>query len=459
MDHIPTKKTFIQLLDEYQNGKDFQYSNLTTILQLSKYDYLVNHFNYLQYCGLSTKSLNTASYCPTIFTSLQSESTLLDVSKNPIVFIKDPYIKDPYIKDPYIKDQFTKDQFTKDQFFTKDQYDIYTNALYHMKNVPLPPPPTPILYKVVIDSSINHFSDLIHILKTNEYRTDTEYNIDLKALVQVKEELIQLNEMVGMASLKDSILDQLLYFIQYLHLGKDPDFMHTILCGPPGTGKTEVAILLGKIYAKLGILKNGTFKKATRSDLVAGYLGQTAIKTNKLVQECLGGCLFIDEAYSLGNSGDSDSYSKECLDTLCEALSNHKADLMVIIAGYEEDLYNTFFRVNRGLESRFIWRFNITVYSSKELMYIFQKKVQDNGWKIDLDLVKWFDQRMPQFKHYGRDMELLFSYTKIAHGRRIYGKSPELRKQITIEDLDAGYATFIANSSKKTSTVPYGLYV
>ena len=79
------------------------------------------------------------------------------------------------------------------------------------------------------------------------------------------------------------------------------DFMHTVIYGPPGTGKTEIAKIIGKIYCKMGILKKGTFKKVTRSDLIAGYLGQTALKTKDVINECLDGVLFIDEAYSLGN--------------------------------------------------------------------------------------------------------------------------------------------------------------
>ena len=123
------------------------------------------------------------------------------------------------------------------------------------------------------------------------------------------------------------------------------------------------------MYSKIGILKKNVFKKVTRSDLVAGYLGQTALKTNDVIQSCLGGCLFIDEAYSLVNN-DLDSFSKECIDTLNESLSRYKDNLMVIIAGYEKELNEIFFTSNPGLESRFIWRFKITPYTAKELFEI-----------------------------------------------------------------------------------------
>jgi len=344
--------------------------------------------------------------------------------------------------------------------------------------------------KVVIDVNIKQFADLVQLVRTYgpQYREDTDYNIDLKALVRIQDELEMLNALIGLPKFKNSVLDQILYFVQNLHTdGKDSDFLHTILCGPPGTGKTEAAKILGKMYSKIGILKNSIFKKVTRADLIGGYLGQTAIKTTKVIQECLGGCLFIDEAYSLASRGDSqsssnDSYSKECLDTLCEAMSDHKANLMVIIAGYEQELAETIFKANRGLESRFIWRFVVDDYSAKDLMNIFLKKVADNRWSVlppppapevrevqpaprkttkdEVWGVAWFEKRKTEFPHFGRDMELLFSYTKCCHGRRIYGKPDTVvRKQLTLEDMMQGYEMMLSNRRKKETYQIPGLYV
>jgi SpoVK/Ycf46/Vps4 family AAA+-type ATPase len=297
-------------------------------------------------------------------------------------------------------------------------------------------------------------SDIISIVQKNEYNPSYEYNIDLKSLHNIKDELIELNNMIGMETLKKSVLEQLVYFSQELHLGDNiSDFKHTVIYGPPGTGKTEIAKIIGKMYSKLGILKNNVFKKVTRSDLVAGYLGQTAIKTKKVITETLGGVLFIDEAYSLASREDNDIYSKECIDTLCEALSDHKNDLMVIIAGYEDELNETFFRINRGMESRFIWRFKIDEYSSKELMSIFKKKVKEQEWAFENEdsiKEKWFNEKKSKFKGYGRDMELLLLYVKVAHGKRIYGKSKDLRKKISLDDLNNGFETFEKNKNVKT---------
>lgn len=321
------------------------------------------------------------------------------------------------------------------------------------------------IHKVDITTRVSSFNDLLDIIDNNEYRPDTDYNINLQSLHSIRSEIVEMNNMIGMKKLKSSILDQLLYFLQDLHEGTISDFKHTVICGEPGTGKTEISKLIGRMYSKVGILKNNIFKKVSRSDLVAGYLGQTAIKTRGVVEQCLGGCLFIDEAYSLG-SGDnqSDIFSKECIDTLCECLSEHRDNLMVIIAGYETEINNSFFTANRGLESRFIWRFNTDKYNHKELVQIFTKKVEQNGWSIicDNDVIDtWFSNKKDVFKFFGRDMEMLLSYSKISHGRRVYGLSADVRKKLTLEDLSQGYTMFSHNTAKSNdnSKIHHGLYI
>ena len=326
--------------------------------------------------------------------------------------------------------------------------------------------PTPEKTKTVsIDSSIDSIRDLINLLDKNPYDPTTEYNIDLKGLHQIRQELVELDAMVGVCSLKNSILNQLIYFIQEPLLENSVGgYKHTILCGPPGTGKTEIAKIIGNMYSKLGILKKSVFKKVTRNDLVAGYLGQTAMKTKEVIEKCLGGCLFIDEAYSLGHSSQNDCFSKECIDILCEALSDHKDDLMVIIAGYENELDECFFSLNSGLKSRFSWKFKIDEYTAKELCEIFEKKVAESKWVLDNDAnwsPKWVETNIRNFKNYGRDIEQLLYYVKICHSRRIYGKSKELAKIITKDDIEKGFKFFLENRDKKDElqNIHYGLYV
>lgn len=331
-----------------------------------------------------------------------------------------------------------------------------------------------IKHHVTIDVEINHIGDLLKLIDAYPDDKETKYNINMSLLHKIKEPLNHLNNMIGMKYLKENIVDQILFYVQNLHkpIIKDTgikgtgirdvdscnDFMHTVIYGPPGTGKTEIAKIMGQLFTKIGVLNKGTFKKVTRSDLVAGFLGQTAIKTKDVIKECLGGVLFIDEAYSLGSPEKRDSFSKECIDTLCEALSDHKDDLMVIIAGYETELNECFFGSNQGLKSRFTWRFKTDEYSAEDLYHIFIKKVKNAGWEIfdskneskdDTKVidVKWFEKHKQTFKFYGRDIETLFAKVKIAHSRRVFCLDDSVKQKITINDLNKGHTMFLKNST------------
>jgi SpoVK/Ycf46/Vps4 family AAA+-type ATPase len=315
-----------------------------------------------------------------------------------------------------------------------------------------------------IDVSINNIDDVLSLIKRYQNDPAIKYNINMKALHNIKEPLEELNNMIGMNELKNNVLDQILYFVQGLHKNKTSascDYMHTVIYGPPGTGKTEIAKIMGKIYSKLGILSGDNlnsreplFKKVTRSDLIAGYLGQTTLKTRDVIKDALGGVLFIDEAYSLGNSEKRDSFSKECIDTLCEALSDYKDNLMVIIAGYEKELKDCFFDYNQGLDSRFTWRFKTDKYSAEDLYKIFVKKVKENGWEIHENSkinIEWFEKNKDYLRFYGRDIETIFAKTKIAHSKRVFCKPLSEQKKINLEDLNKGLEIHLKNEdiSKK----------
>jgi len=436
------KKTFIQFLDEYPIHYCLHPADFFNIIRITNIDYSQNQYsdNYFTHNAYSE---NINNLCP--------------VFPSPIKRNGDPTKKKK--SQPSITiDTVNCNWSYENSHLVSENPDAFS-PINRKDNTPIA---TEILE---ITDPINTISDLIAII--DKYDVTKSYNIDIQKLKYIYNELVDLNAMVGMESLKLSILNQLIYFIQGLHLhpstsddaSMQGDFKHTVLYGPPGTGKTEVAKIIGKMYSNLGVLQKGIFKKVTRNDLVAGYLGQTAIKTKNVITECLGGVLFIDEAYSLSNSNDLDSFSKECIDTLCESLSDHKKDLMVIIAGYEEDLESHFFSANRGLDSRFVWRFKIDSYNATELSEIFQKKIRENGWEIDnsnsgekvVD-VKWFERNKTTFRHFGRDMEMLFLYTKISHSRRVFGKPKAIHRKLTKLDIENGYALFLKNTKKMDDT-------
>ena len=157
--------------------------------------------------------------------------------------------------------------------------------------------------------------------------------------------------------------------------------LHMVFSGNPGTGKTTVARLMARIYHALGILSKGQLVEVDRSGLVAGYVGQTAIKTRKVIDSALGGVLFIDEAYALNGRAEND-FGQEAIDTILKAMEDHRDDLVVIVAGYD-GLMDDFIHSNPGLESRFNRFLHFDDYSIEEMMQIFESQCQKGCYEMD----------------------------------------------------------------------------
>jgi hypothetical protein len=318
---------------------------------------------------------------------------------------------------------------------------------------------------------IKSINDLIEYGKLYHCKNFTNFKgIDLKVLYDLIKPLSELSNLIGMTEVKENMVNQILFFLQKLNQKEkcmqctncvlnlecksinklNEEMLHTVITGPPGTGKTELGKILGKVYAAMGILSNGNFHIATRSDLIAKYLGQTAIKTQEFIDRCAGGVMFIDEAYSLGNPEGGDSFSKECLDTLNQNLTE-KRNFLCVIAGYEDALEKSFFAYNEGLKRRFSFRYHIKGYTAEDLRDMFLLRVKNENWSYIgtlEELTTFFVKNKDKFPRFGGDIETLFLKTKITHSRRIMFKDITERKKILISDIQGGFSNFVGHREK-----------
>ena len=264
----------------------------------------------------------------------------------------------------------------------------------------------------------------------------------------------ELNKLIGLEKVKKDV-NSLINLVQIRKIResrgiKQPAMsLHLVFSGNPGTGKTTVARLLSKIYNKIGVLSKGHLIETDRSGLVGGYVGQTAIKTQEVIQSAMGGILFIDEAYSLASSSEND-YGKEAIDTILKAMEDNRDDLIVIVAGYTQ-LMDNFLHSNPGLESRFNKFIEFRDYDADELYDIFMLMAGEANLSVDDAgeeyLKKYFDtlvDNKPANFANGRAVRNLFEEVLTAQANRL---APQ--EEITDEELNTlTYEDFLVDDDE-----------
>ena len=286
-----------------------------------------------------------------------------------------------------------------------------------------------------------------YVKKLYQYNDDY-YTINLEKVYKIKKPLIRLKKMIGMETIKNDIIDLILYYLTTEE--NNNNMMHMTLEGPPGCGKTKLARIISQLLNKMEILTSDKIVYAKSTDLIAEYVGQTGAKTQKVINSALGGVLFIDEAYALGTTtGREYNFGAECINVLNQNLSDNKNKFICIVAGYADELDKMFFSFNPGLKRRFPFKFTITNYSYQELMKIFIQKVYKFNLKIDsdIDLEVFFKDNYKHFKFFGGDIETLLQNIKYSNSRRTIS-SINNNKVITMEDLNNGLEK-LKNSRKE----------
>lgn len=304
--------------------------------------------------------------------------------------------------------------------------------------------------------NIRSIKDVINL--DDKWRS-IRHNSVLQRLYNIIPPLKKLNNMIGLDSVKKNLFKKIIYYVRNPN---NDDYLHTIITGPPGVGKTELSKIYAEIFVRLGILKNDKFIEIKRDDLVGKYLGQTAPKTRKLLEDAMGGVVFLDEAYSLGNEEKRDSFSKEAIDMINQYLSEKKNEFMMIVAGYDDELDKCFFSYNPGLKRRFSSYYKIDKYSFKELSNIFRGKINKSKYNLkikDETLNRFFKDNYDDFKYFGGDVEKIISEIKYTQSFRTFNENID-SDDIIYKDLEDAYSSFKSNrKEKKKDLPPPGLYI
>lgn len=292
-------------------------------------------------------------------------------------------------------------------------------------------------------ASVELYNSLLLFLGSEDLAKITSVEENGKDTKSLEELMAELNNFVGLKNVKEKINELIAFhkcqiLREKAHLKNVKGTLHMAFIGNPGTGKTSVARIIGHMYKKIGLLSKGHFVEVSRTDLIAGYQGQTALKVKKVIEKARGGVLFIDEAYSITENSNSDSYGRECLTELTKALEDYRDDLVVIVAGYKEPM-DQFFESNLGLKSRFNTFLYFDDYDANQLFEIFEGICNSNDYKIAdglrEKLFEYFSSQVESKKEgfaNGRLARNLFDNMIINHAKRIVNTNSVSQEDLSL---------------------------
>lgn len=307
----------------------------------------------------------------------------------------------------------------------------------------------------VFKESILKFYGYIHIMEFTSKACLDDDPRDLRELLD------ELNSLIGLTDVKNTVNDLIAYqkvkqLREQQGLYSEKNTMHLAFTGNPGTGKTTVARIIGHVYKRLGLLSKGHFVEVSRTDLIAGYQGQTALKVKKVVERAKGGVLFIDEAYSITENDHSDSYGRECLTELTKALEDYRDDLVVIVAGYSEPM-KKFFESNPGLRSRFNTFIEFEDFSGSELNEILGTMCKKNNYELSEIAAEYLKKTLQDLSEHkgeqfanGRLVRNIYDDLVMNHARRVANIENATRDQLIKIAIDDIPASLLKSNSRIT---------
>ena len=435
----------LDIIKHYSNK--YNYIDKDTFIDLplykiSKEDIITNYYNdngIIILRDLDSIKMNDTNFIKKFFYSFIEQ-----LNKNKITIIVD---KDTSLNDFLIND----DRLKRDYFIFRlvgvspDVNDVYNDMLLNISDMGFDDEFNLKLLDYITETFISSNLDYsTYVSNLTKYISFNKSLPDIESKKSVDEVFSELNELVGLKKVKSSLND-LVDLITLKNKTKDDlkinDVnLHMVFLGNPGTGKTTVARMVASILYDLGYIRQNKLIEVSSKDLVAEYVGQTAVKTMGVVEKALGGILFVDEAYSLASKNNDNSFNAECIATLIKAMEDYRDDLVVIFAGYTKEMQD-FLDSNSGIVSRIGYTLEFEDYTNEELKQIFTGMVTKAGFILEegaLEEVERLINENRNLKNFGnaRFIRNVFEKTVINHASNTKNnKSKKILKTITKKDI------------------------